>query len=90
MYWAQKYYIFSRCSRPVPGTNLVNTAMFQLIYLGPLFYTIGCFCWSHFFPEGTPARAFVAHLVSLILSIVIFLLPFETVSKYVFSDKDEE
>ena len=46
MYWAQKYSIFSRCSRPVPGTNLVNSAMFQLIYLGPLFYTLGSISWS--------------------------------------------
>ncbi len=33
--------------RPVPGTDLVNTAMSQMINLGPLFFTIGALCWSH-------------------------------------------
>lgn len=90
MYWAQKNSVFSRCSRPVPGTGLVNSAMFQLIYLCPLFFTLGSLSWSHFFPEGAPKRSFIANIIALILSIIIFILPFETISKYMFSDESEE
>ena len=48
MYWSQKYSVLSRCKRPIPGTTAVNTAMFQLIHLGPLFFSLGNFTWSHF------------------------------------------
>lgn len=47
MYWLQKYTLLYRMKRPVPGTDLVNTAMSQMINLGPLFFTIGALCWSH-------------------------------------------
>jgi hypothetical protein len=48
MYWAQRYSLYNRCKRPTPGDNVVNTTMFQLIYAGPLFYSLGSFCWSNF------------------------------------------
>ena len=89
MYWAQKYSIFSRCKRPIPGTNLVNTAMFQLIYLGPLFFTLGALSWSTFFPEGVPKRGFIANIVCLCLSVLIFLLPYEAIFRSIFSDMED-
>lgn len=49
MFFAQKYSLFNRSRRPVPGNNFINTAMYQLIFLGPAFFTIGSFCWSNFF-----------------------------------------
>lgn len=54
MYWAQKYAIFNRMKRPVPGTDTINVAMFQLIYLGGVFYSLGALTWSNFFPTGYP------------------------------------
>lgn len=54
MYWTQKYSLFNRMRRPVPGTDLVNTAMYQLLLLGPMVYSIGSLTWSNFFPDGIP------------------------------------
>lgn len=47
MYWLQKYSLLNRMSRPVPGTDLINTAMSQMINLGPIFFAIGALSWSH-------------------------------------------
>ena len=54
MYWAQKYSMFNRMQRPVPGTDLINTAMWQIIYLGGILYALGSLVWSNFMPEGIP------------------------------------
>lgn len=48
MYWAQKYSLFHRSKRPVPGTNLVNNAMYQLILFGGIVYSLGSLTWSNF------------------------------------------
>ncbi len=54
MFWSQKWALFNRMRRPVPGNDLINTAMGQLIFLGPLAYSLGSLTWSNFFPEGIP------------------------------------
>jgi hypothetical protein len=46
-YWIQKVVLYKICKRPIPGNNVINTAMYQLIFLGPLLYTIGSICWSN-------------------------------------------
>ena len=51
MFWTQKYSLYHRCKRPAPGNRSINTAMYSLILLGPLFYAMGSFCWSHFFNQ---------------------------------------
>jgi hypothetical protein len=48
MYFAQRYSIYNRCKRPTPGNSIVNSTMYQLIYIGPLLYSIGSLCWSNF------------------------------------------
>jgi hypothetical protein len=48
MYWIHKYSLFNRMKRPVPGTDLVNSAMGQMVALGPIFYALGALSWSHF------------------------------------------
>jgi len=52
MYWAQKYSLFSRCQRPVPGTKIINTAMSQMIYFGTIAYTLGSLTWANFLPSS--------------------------------------
>jgi len=51
MYWAQKYSLFKRCQRPVPGTKIINTTMSQLIYFGTIAYTLGSLTWANFLPN---------------------------------------
>jgi hypothetical protein len=87
MYWAQKYSLFNRCKRPTPGNNSINTAMYQLIYLGPAFYTIGSFCWSDFFKQSFIGIA--PNLTAAIISLIIFLLPYKSLVKNFFTDEPE-
>jgi hypothetical protein len=88
MYWAQKYSLFKRCRRPVPGKNIINNAMYQLIYLGPVFYTVGSFCWSHFFKDDWIGYA--PNLTAGILSVIIFMLPYRRIVKKSMHTEDPE
>jgi hypothetical protein len=74
MYWSQKYSLFNRCKRPAPGTTYINTTMYQLIYLGPVFYVLGSFCWSNFFVVDFIGM--VPNIVALVLAIIIFIIPY--------------
>jgi hypothetical protein len=79
MYWSQKYCLFNRYSRPVPGTDLINISMYQLIYAGPLLYSIGSLTWSNFFPDGIPKSALLPNLVAVGISILILLIPYNII-----------
>ena len=46
--------MFNRMQRPVPGTDLINTAMWQLIFLGGIFYAFGSLLWSNILEGGVP------------------------------------
>lgn len=81
MYWAQKYCLYNRFKRPIPGNNTINTAMYQLIYLGPMSYTLGSFCWSNFL-DNTPSGQ-LPNIVAAIISIVIFILPYKKIIKFI-------
>lgn len=54
MYWVQKYCLFNRYKRPVPGTDLINKAVYQMIFFCPLIYTLGSLTWANFDPNGIP------------------------------------
>ncbi len=83
--------------RPIPGTDLVNVTMFNLILLGGFFYTLGSLTWSNFMPNGIPKESLLPNLIALGVSILMFLMPYrailalcsdETVSaNLVFSEK---
>ena len=94
MFWAQKYSVYERVKRPIPGTVTINTAMYQLIYLGPLFFSLGNFTWSHFLNEeehsyeADPERL-IPNIIAVGLSAVIFLLPYRLIFEFVFSDEIE-
>ena len=74
IYWANKFCLFNRCKRPIPGNKTINTAMYTLIYLGPLFFSLGNFCWSHFFEDGFISIA--PNLIASIIAFIIFLIPY--------------
>ncbi len=46
-YWIQKIVLYKICKRPTPGNNVINTAMYQRIFLRPLMYTIGNMLWCN-------------------------------------------
>ena len=86
MYWGQKYCLFNRYKRPVPGTELINIAMYQLIYIGPLMYSLGSLTWSNFFPDGIPKYALLPNLIALGVSVVILLFPYNLIFNLAFAD----
>lgn len=92
MFWAQKYSIFQRCRRPVPGTTTVNSAMYVLIYLAPMFFCLGNFAWAAFFDNNSDHEnnngfynTLIPNVIGLVLSFIIFILPFELILYCAFS-----
>jgi hypothetical protein len=85
-YWAQKYTLFNRMYRPVPGTDLINIAMSQLILLGGVMYAIGSLCWTNFFPGAIPSSALIPNIIAVVIGVVLLLFPFTAINKCLFSD----
>ena len=82
MFWTQKYSIFNRCRRPSAGNRTINRAMYPLIYLGPLFYSLGSFTWSSFYRLNNDTFVDIApNLVAAIVSFILFLLPYGIIVK---------
>ncbi len=62
--------------------------MNQLLYLGPLFYSIGSFTWNNFLDDAVPRSAFVPNLIAAIIGGVIVLLPYRLIFLKIAYDKD--
>lgn len=79
MYWVEKYSLFNRYRRPVPGTEFVNNAMYKMVCLGPIVYSFGSLTWANFSPNGIPPEAIVPNLIALGLSVILFIIPFNSI-----------
>ena len=79
LYWIQKYTVLNRIKRPIPGTSFINDAMFQLISLGPFFYSLGALTWSHFLGNNLSLTESVPNLVAIGFAVTLFVFPFQTV-----------
>jgi len=79
MYLATKFSLFNRSQRPTPGSNAINTAMFQLIYAGAFMYTMGSFCWSSFLSNID--SGITANIVAAVISGLIFIIPYKEILK---------
>lgn len=89
MFWTQKWALFNRNRRPVPGNDLINTAMAQIIFFGPIVYSLGSLTWSNFFPDGTPKYAIVSNLICLGFSVLMFIFPLNLIFSKCFEDAVE-
>jgi len=87
MFWAQKWALFNRMRRPVPGHDLINTAMAQIIFLGPIVYSLGSLTWSNFFPDGIPKKAIVPNCIALGISVIMLIFPLNLIIFSCFGDK---
>lgn len=89
MFWVQKYCIFYRYRRPVPSSDFVNKACYQIIMFGPLLYSLGTLTWSSFLPDGfLNSTALIPNLIAVGISVLIVILPLNTiVMGCCFSDK---
>lgn len=90
MYWAQKYSLFNKMKRPVPGTDLVNVTMFQLIICGGVAYSLGSLTWSNLIPGGIPKSALIPNLVALGISLTMILLPYNAILLSLLDDTNDE
>ncbi len=79
MYWIEKYSLFNRYRRPVPGMDFVNNAVFKMVSLGPIVYTFGSLTWANFSPNGIPPEAIIPNLVAMAVSVVLFAIPFNSI-----------
>jgi hypothetical protein len=79
MHWSQKYSMLNKMKRPVPGTDIVNFAMFQVILFGGITYSLGSLTWSNFMPEGIPKQAVLPNLIAIGISIGMILMPYNTI-----------
>jgi hypothetical protein len=75
MFWVEKYCMFYRYKRPVPGTDFVNKAVYQWIFLGPLIYALGSLTWSNFDPNGIPKEALLPNILAAVFSALLVILP---------------
>lgn len=89
MYWVQKYCMFYRYRRPVPATDFVNQAIYQIIHFGPFIYSLGSLTWSNFMPGGIPEEAVIPNMIALGISVLIFLVPMKLILIGCFFDDKE-
>jgi hypothetical protein len=78
MYWVEKYSLFNRYRRPVPGMDFVNNAVFKMVSLGPIVYSFGSLTWANFSPNGIP-EAIIPNLIALAVAVVLFAMPFNSI-----------
>lgn len=79
MYWAQKYSVMNRTRRPFPGNDIVNIAMYQILYFGPLFFSVGNLTWSNLLSDGFPKSALVPNIISIAFGVLILFLPYKSI-----------
>lgn len=72
--------------RPVPGTDLVNVTMFQIILFGGIAYSLGSLTWSNFMPGGIPREALLPNLIACGVSVVMILMPYNAILAGCLSD----
>lgn len=79
MFWVQKYCIFNRYKRPIPGTDFVNNAVWRMIFLGPFVFSMGSLTWSNLSPNGIPEEALLPNLVCIGISVLLYFMPMNTI-----------
>lgn len=77
MYWLEKYSLFYRCSRPVPGNRMVNISMNKYIALGPVLFGIGCLIWPYVINKEI--IALTPCIIAIVFATIIGFLPLEKI-----------
>lgn len=79
-YFVQKYVLFHRSKRPVPGDKILYDTMVQFIYAGGLFYSLGSLTFINFIPKDifqVPFNfALIANLIAIGISALSLFIPF--------------
>lgn len=77
-YWIEKYTLFNRYKRPVPGTSFVSDSMNKFVRIGPLIYSLGSLTWSNLSPGGIPPEALIPNLICVGFSVIIIVFPIDS------------
>jgi hypothetical protein len=78
-YLTQKWNLLNRFKRPIPGTGMIDRAVFQLVSLGPIFYSLGALTWSHFLATPSSVPMSVPNILAACLSAILFIFPIYTI-----------
>ena len=81
MYWIEKYSLYARCQRPVPGPDTITSKLYQLIFFGAVAFALGNLTWSWFLPDKGFRNALTPNLITLGISLIIFIFPYEKLVK---------
>ena len=76
-YWAHKHVLFTRSKRPVPGTNLINTVVAQMLGLGGVVMGVGELILVELTTQESLPATKIPIIVTIVVGVVIFLLPYE-------------
>lgn len=75
MYWIEKFTLLKRSRKPIPCNSLINNAMIQFLYAGPLFYSVGSLLWSNFLTEYLHSGS-LPNIIAIIISLIILMIPY--------------
>jgi hypothetical protein len=89
MYWAEKYVLLYRSKRPIPGSDMINAVIGQFILIGPIFLALGISTWTGFLSNSTTNLRFLIHMISIGVSVLFFILPFNSVYQLIFARLDD-
>ena len=84
MYWINKYSLYGRSQRPIPGNDILGFAMYQMIFFGPAALALGHLTWARFLSDdGFRSNSIlIINLIAVSLAAVAFLFPYEIFIDY--------
>jgi hypothetical protein len=88
MFYANKYVLFYRASRPKPSSDIINSSLSRILNLSLIVYGLGSLTWTSFVPTDEPKYAIVPNLICVGLGVLLQLVPLELIIKCV--QKSEE
>lgn len=97
-FWVQKVVLYKIAKRPTPGNDTINTAMYQLVFFGPLLYAVGSFLWCgvlRYRTEGDDESKFesvgaLPNTLAFVLSIITILLPYKVLTRELMTRLSDE
>jgi hypothetical protein len=80
-YWNQKYCLFHKSKRPVPGNTILYGRMIHFVYAGGLFYALGSLTFVNLLPEDllfakSLKFALIPNLLAVCLSGISLFVPY--------------
>jgi hypothetical protein len=89
MYWVQKFSLLRRTKRPIPGADMVNVAVGQIIGLGPIMLALGQLVFSDILSANdTRGYHYLVHFITVLVSVFFYLIPFKIIYRLIYSEDE--